>query len=42
MYLPIADDIGSAFEYAANALVKRSTEGDLEPFTISHVSSMPG
>ncbi|POY74822.1 hypothetical protein BMF94_2095 [Rhodotorula taiwanensis] len=36
MYLPLADDIGSAFDYAVNALAKRSTGGDIEPFTISH------
>lgn len=39
MYLPLADDIGSAFDYAVNALAKRSTGGDIEPFTISHVSA---
>ncbi|GAA5989646.1 hypothetical protein JCM10908_000570 [Rhodotorula pacifica] len=36
MYIPVADEFGQAVEFAANALVKRAAEGEVEPFTISH------
>ena len=39
MYVPIAAEFGNAVEYAANVLAKRGTEGEVEPFTISHASS---
>lgn len=39
MYVPVAAEFGNAVEYAANVLAKRGAVGELEPFTISHVSS---
>lgn len=38
MYVPVAAEFGNAVEYAANVLAKRGAQGELEPFTISHVS----
>ena len=39
MYLPLADDVGLAFEHAARYLVKRAeVDGDdLRPLELSHV-----
>lgn len=40
MYVPVAFGFGEAIEHAANVLVKRAAEGEVEPFTISHVSTV--
>lgn len=39
MHLPVADDVGLAFEHAARYLVKRTEEDgvDIKPFELTHV-----
>ncbi|BGP16070.1 hypothetical protein JCM10213v2_004064 [Rhodosporidiobolus nylandii] len=36
MYLPVADDLGYAFQHAAGMLMKRADEAETEPFTLTH------